>query len=121
MKKLLFVLMLLCALIFTGCGGKTPEEPGIKEYKVTFEENGGKKLDNFWLEEGKTLTLPEISKKGYVFIGWYTDSNYQEKAIDNMNITKDLTLYAKWEEVIVGTEGLIYEENADGKTCCVSG
>ena len=27
MKKLLFVLMLLCALIFTGCSCKTPELP----------------------------------------------------------------------------------------------
>jgi len=100
MKKLLFVLMLLCALIFTGCGEKTPElpeEPEIKEYKVTFEENGGSKLDDFLLEEGKTLTLPEISKEGYTFIGWYTDSNYQEEATDNISISKDLTLYAKWE------------------------
>ena len=60
MKKLLFVLMLLCALIFTGCGEKTPElpdEPEIKEYKVTFEENGGIKLDDFLLEEGKTYKI----------------------------------------------------------------
>ena len=123
MKKLLFVLMLIFAFVFTGCGGETPEvpdEPIVNEYKITFEENGGSKVEDYLLEEGKTLTLPEITKEGYTFKGWYKDNEYLTEVEENISISSDLTLYAKWEELILETEGLIYKLNSDGRTYYVS-
>ena len=123
MKKLLFVLVLIFAFVFTGCGGETPEvpdEPIVNEYKITFEENGGSKVEDYLLEEGKTLTLPEITKEGYTFKGWYKDNEYLTEVEENISISSDLTLYAKWEELILETEGLIYKLNSDGRTYYVS-
>lgn len=44
--------------------------------------------------EGFDLT--SISKDGYTFDGWYSDSSYTTKVEKVINITEPLTLYAKW-------------------------
>ena len=44
--------------------------------------------------EGFDLT--SISKDGYTFDGWYSDSSYTTKVEKVVNITEPLTLYAKW-------------------------
>ena len=44
--------------------------------------------------EGFDLT--SISKDGYTFDGWYSDSSYTTKVEKVINITESLTLYAKW-------------------------
>ena len=40
--------------------------------------------------------LISISKDGYTFGGWYSDSNYKTRIEKVVNITEPLTLYAKW-------------------------
>lgn len=47
---------------------------------------------------GTNLKEPRPKKSGYVFIGWYTDSNLT-KAWDAKNgkVTKNMTLYGKWD------------------------
>lgn len=44
------------------------------------------------------LTLPRPSCDGSVFIGWYLDSEFTEPFSLGMEITEDITLYAKWTE-----------------------
>ena len=43
-------------------------------------------------------TLPTLTKDGWIFCGWYTDSSYNsdKKASVGQRVTTDLTLYAKW-------------------------
>lgn len=41
--------------------------------------------------------LPVLEEAGWEFQGWYLDENYTQKAIDGQILTKDITLYAKWE------------------------
>lgn len=40
--------------------------------------------------------LISISKDGYTFGGWYSDSNFKTRIEKVVNITEPLTLYAKW-------------------------
>ena len=44
-------------------------------------------------------TLPDVSKDGYTFIGWFTEENggVQVKGDDIVKITSDITLYARLE------------------------
>ncbi len=50
------------------------------------------------IEHGEIYTPPDISTKGYIFKGWYTDTECT-KPYEPQEIKADLTLYAKWEEV----------------------
>lgn len=100
MKKIFFVFFIVFTLIFTGCGGEIPEEPvepEIKEYNVTFEENGGEIVEDYEIRDGLLLSLPNISKSGFVFLGWYLDSEFKIKATEDIVVGSDLTLYARWE------------------------
>ncbi len=69
-------------------------------FKISYELDGGTNNKNnptiINTDEGYTLKNP--SKIGYVFVGWYTDENF-ENEIDYIpaGTTNDLTLYAKWE------------------------
>ena len=46
-------------------------------------------------EEIKTLYSP--TKKGYKFLGWYTEENFINEIKDTSNQNTNLNLYAKWE------------------------
>ncbi len=84
-KGILIISILM--LILVGCGKK--------EYLVKFDSDGGTAISDKVVLKGEKLT-PEIPfKKGYKFLGWSLNG----KNFDlNKNITKNITLIAKWEE-----------------------
>ena len=43
-------------------------------------------------------TLPILIEEGYIFVGWYYDSNFTKLASVNEVINSNVTLFAKWEE-----------------------
>ena len=74
------------------------ETPATKKVKVTFETNGGTKIDPITLEENEEFKEPTPpTKKGYKFLGWY-DQNEVYISTGAL-LAEDITLYAKWEEV----------------------
>ena len=75
-------------------GGSAPEK-----YTITFTEVDGTKLDSLETKEGTTVDLSKYTfqKEGYVFEGWYTDKELTNK-VTSVKITKDITLYAKWNK-----------------------
>lgn len=52
------------------------------------------------IEQGNTLGshIPSTSKTGYIFNGWYTDSNLTTAFNTSNPITTSLNLYGKWTE-----------------------
>lgn len=46
-------------------------------------------------QRGLKPTLPEYTREGYIFDGWYTDAEYKAK-YQTTWLQNDLTLYAKW-------------------------
>jgi len=74
-------------------------ESTVKKYTVTFNTNGGNNISSIEVEEGEKLIKPtDPIREGYKFISWYEDLNLTKEFNFNIEITKDLTLYAKWEE-----------------------
>ena len=69
-------------------------------YRVTFDSNGGSVVDSITgIIKGDTVTLPEEPyRKGYVFCGWYRDTEFQVEFTEETIILRDTTVYAKWEE-----------------------
>ena len=75
-----------------------------KVYQVTMQTNGGtiapgKEINSY--TEGTSLTLPgggDITRDGYTFEGWYTDSGFSGSPVTEITSTDtgDKTFWAKW-------------------------
>ena len=69
----------------------------IVKYTVTFNVDG--ELTPVEVEENtKVAEQTAPTKDGYTFVGWYLgDEEYNFETL----VTKDITLVAKWDKVIV--------------------
>ena len=66
---------------------------------VTFNSNGGSEVTSVEVEKGKTLTKPsDPIREGYVFDGWYTDSQLTLAYDFDTIVEGTFTLNAKWLE-----------------------
>ena len=75
----------LCKVTFDAKGGKTdyPEVPVYKTEKITDTK------------ANDLTAIPNPTRAGYKFTGWYTDDNQLFKGDET--ITEDITLHAGWE------------------------
>lgn len=67
-----------------------------EEYQVSFVSNGGTPVEP--IVTSKIEDEPKTSREGYTFLGWYFDESLSSKASFPLEITEDITLYAKWEK-----------------------
>lgn len=69
-------------------------------YKITFDSRGGSEVTSQTVTERQFAKRPDTPKKnGNVFIGWYTNLDFNEIFIfEYTPIMKDITLYAGWME-----------------------
>jgi len=91
-KVFIFLLITVLGFSLMGC---------TREFTVVFETNGGSAIEPVIVEKGVLISEPdEPEKDGFEFIGWYYDLEllvpYDFEAV----VGEDLTLYAKWEEIL---------------------
>lgn len=67
----------------------------IVEITITFDADGGEKVDDMTIEKGKSFQLPSTTKEGYTFEGWYNGSVLVTDD-DTDKLEKDTLLTAKW-------------------------
>lgn len=66
-------------------------------YIVTFQANGGTTVPAMSVLSGEKITLPSApSYSGYIFMGWFTDKDLTTEFNQDLPITSNITLYAKW-------------------------
>ena len=78
--------------------------PTVNTYTVRYETNGGTAVESKTVEWNSADLSGKTDRTGYVFEGWYTDSELTDKYKDTQTyaeIAKDdtveeITLYAKW-------------------------
>lgn len=79
-------------------------------FTITYNSNGGTSVSP-QIQVDTISYLPQITKSGYSFVGWYLDSDFTTLAIIDTPITSDITLYAKWQElydIIFNSDGGTY-------------
>ena len=92
--------------------------------KVTLNANGGKigssETKSYNVKKGQsiTATVPDPSRSGYLFAGWYTDKKYTEKIdIFMYPFTASTTLYAKWVQSVKvtfnGNDKVLFYDHRD--------
>lgn len=66
-------------------------------FTVSFETNGGSKIDSITVARNKTAAEPSKPvKDGFTFDGWYADKELKTVYDFAQKVTKNITLYAKW-------------------------
>lgn len=87
----------------------------LDEVTVTFESNGGSAVAALEMYETEIATEPAApTKMGYAFVGWYTESSFVNLYDFSTVLTTNLTLYAKWEPILVNFNIEYYYEELDG-------
>ncbi|WP_340388125.1 InlB B-repeat-containing protein [Paenibacillus sp. FSL E2-0151] len=88
-------------------GGGTPGDnesspgAGSTAYTLTFESNGGTAVAAQTVRKGQVLNnLPAPTKEGYIFQGWFVDSDLSLIFASGTTLTADTKLYAKYTDSI---------------------
>ena len=97
MKKL-FAGAILTAFMSLGIATLAACEEATDYKTISFETNGGSKVEPMQVEWGKELSSSEIAettKLGYTFVSWCEDKSLT-KPFTTKVVEEDFTLYAKW-------------------------
>ena len=84
------------------------------EYRVSYDLGGMDAVNTNpeTVEANDMLILEPLSKEGWEFVGWYTDSGFSpESRVKTLFPESDVTLYARWERIPV----TIRLDRGDGK------
>lgn len=69
----------------------------VASYTVTFDANGGSKVESQTIRSGEHATQPsDPEKENCTFIGWYCNNGYSDVYDFNTPINHNTTVYAKW-------------------------
>lgn len=72
------------------------EENSQKSYTLSFDTLGGEKIEPILISDNNDIVLPNPSRDGYQFLGWYYHN--KEFLIETNKINTNMTLIAKWEK-----------------------
>ena len=69
----------------------------IESYNIYLVELGGNNVNNLFNKYGDVIqTAPQITRKNYIFAGWYKDIKFDEKVNFPLTVTEEDIWYAKW-------------------------
>ncbi len=86
-------------------------DENVTSYTMTFESNGGSAVAAITQAAGTPVTAPtNPTKEGFTFGGWYSDSALTTAYTFGNMPAANITLYAKWNAVIVN-QTISFEEN----------
>ena len=76
-------------------------------YRVNFDANGGTVSSSYIKVESDSAigSLPEASRDGYTFLGWYTEAAGGAQITTSTKIIRNMTVYAHWIAVEIGDGG----------------
>ena len=91
-------------------------------YTITYYLNSGKNAcANPSVYYNQAVSLKNPTRKGYLFLGWYTDSKYKTKITSIKKGTKkNYTLYAHWKKVSVSQVKNVCVKNSSSRAMTVS-
>ncbi len=86
----------------------TTETTTVNMVTIFFESGLGSSVSSITAIAGETISQPnDPTREGYEFAGWYLDLSFTQAYQFNVMPSSDITLYAKWIEVITPTGELL--------------
>lgn len=93
---IIIAILVVCCIVAFGIFFSNPAN---NTKTVSFDTDGGTVIGNqYILDNGKLERPANPTRPGFVFDGWYYDANYNNEVSFPVDITQDMTLYAKWKE-----------------------
>ena len=79
----------------------------VEKYDVTFDANGGTIKGGNTFTETDEYYVPDVdnyvpSFDGHEFGGWYKDPEFKEPAVTGEILKENITVYAKWDQILTG-------------------
>ncbi|CAI6079554.1 InlB B-repeat-containing protein [Cohnella sp. JJ-181] len=75
----------------------TPTVTDAPTYTLSFESNGGTAIEDQTVRQGEAPSrLPAPVKEGYIFQGWFRDSDLSLIFVEGSTVAADMKLYAKY-------------------------
>ncbi|MEG2274527.1 MAG: InlB B-repeat-containing protein, partial [Clostridia bacterium] len=108
--------LMVCTLVACGETGGT----GTRDINctITFDSNGGSEVAKMVVDGKSEITIPQTTKEGYFFAGWFVDNGIFNVRFNLAYITANptktsITVYAKWsvEKVVEQTYTVAFESN----------
>ncbi len=91
----LITLVITLSLCFVACDGNNSKE----SFTVTFYPQNGDDITSTTLSVITAEDIPDIVKNGYVFLGWYTNPQYEGEPVTfPYTVNEDIELYAGWAQ-----------------------
>lgn len=94
MKKLSLLVIAALSLFLVSCGQAQNDE----KFLVSFMSDGTLIFTEETASGTTFLPSQKLTRNGFVFGGWYLDSEFLYPMAFNAGVTSDVTLYAKWIE-----------------------
>ncbi|HOI46410.1 MAG TPA: ABC transporter substrate-binding protein [Bacilli bacterium] len=89
----------LIQLYLAGRRASIDPNPSILTYQVNFITNGGSLISPIVINKDDLLEIPPTpTKDGFYFVGWYTDSGFDNVYDFSSPVSSNFTLFAKWNE-----------------------
>ena len=89
----------------------SPTPSPKKTYIVKYDTGTDTSIADSTVEEGDDIVLPaNPTRDGYKFLGWYDSKDGGNQISAGTKVTSDITLYARWEKVIVNRT-ITYDTN----------
>lgn len=117
MRKLVSIIFLMFMLFsLAAC-------TGTEEITITFNSNGGSEIEDLVIDaDTSNINLPEPTRDGYVFDGWFFDEGLTDPfAIAGLLTNQSPTLYAKWIEDEEATVTITFESNGGSSVAAIVG
>lgn len=116
-KLKLGVLVLIATLFLAACSCSKGE------FTVTFDSTGGSSVSSQTVQKGESAKSPaDPTKEGYTFAGWYLNLSDSSTYDFSKEVTKDITLKAKWIENSTesGTYNVTFDTNGGSSVSSIT-
>lgn len=88
---------------------------------ISFETNGAEAIETKNGLDNIPDELPQPTKEGFEFAGWFTDEELNTQAVNGDTLTDDITLYAKWNCLHAFGHSYVANEDNHDYVCDVCG
>ena len=82
----------------------------VWQAKLVFDENGGTEVDDISKPKGVSVSLPETTRDGYIFAGWYVD---ETEYFTTSMPSESVLLKAGWYQVRTETVVVVNAEKVN--------
>ena len=94
----------------------SPAPEPKKTYTVRYDTGTNETIADSTVDEGDEINLPaDPIRDGYRFLGWYDSKDGGNKISAGTKATSDITLYARWEKIIINRT-ITYDTNGGDTT-----